>query len=84
MRWNHNLALVLMLLLSFNALPALAIDIDYDKLAPVRGLGINGRIIAFSTGNDRPGSLTHAFNLGTMSLDDEWLRTVSFKKIEPA
>lgn len=85
MRCNYKLTLGLLLLfLSFNALPALAIDVDYDKLAPVRSLGINGRIIAFSTGNERPGSFKHAFNLGTMSLDDEWLQTVSFKKIEPA
>jgi hypothetical protein len=60
-----------------------AIEVNYERLAPVTSIGINGRFIAFSASHGRP-KFEHVFNLSTMSLSDDRLQNLSFKKMETA
>lgn len=76
----YKLILVLFLL---KTLPAMAIEIDVDKLEPVTAIGMNNRIIAFSTKSRPIKGFEHVFNLNTMSIDDEQLNRLRFNKIKP-
>jgi len=69
---------------SFVAPPvAHGVEINYSKLAPISAVGINSRFLAFSA-TEGSSRLEHLFNLGNMSLNDDRLKNLSFRKIEPA
>ncbi len=57
------------------------LEINYSKLAPISTVGINSRFVVFSVTSSK---LEHLFNLGIMSLNDDRLKNLGFRKIELA
>lgn len=58
-----------------------SLEVNYGRLDAVSAVGINGRFIAFTVSRNHKG-FEHLFNLSTMSLSDDRLKNLSFKKCE--
>lgn len=82
---NVMIKTVVLALLYCLAIPSWsqALEVNYERLDPISAVGINGRFIAFSAINGRPG-FQHVVNLSTMSVSDDRLKNLSFNKIGTA